>query len=231
MIEQKIVIIEPDSRKPPIRNQQSARTALPNAQKTKVHPKTSGDEDALLFFIGTATTIIEWSGIRVMTDPNFLHAGDQVHLGLGVTTKRVTNPAVDLEELPPIDLVLLSHYHADHFDQEVEVKLRRDLPIITTPHAREYLFDKKPYGDKFERVTALDVWKECLVKPDRRLGPKDGEVAALRVVGMPGKHVPPGPLNVANDILKAVPPTNGWMLELGRLHDSDDPESFKNGFR
>ena len=38
---------------------------------------------------------------------------------------------------------------------------------------------------------------------------------ALKVTGMPGKHVPPGPLSFANDLIKAVPPTNGWMLELG----------------
>lgn len=38
-------------------------------------------------------------------------AGDHVHLGPGVTAKRVTDPAVSMEELPPIDLVLLSHFH------------------------------------------------------------------------------------------------------------------------
>ncbi|KAK4096069.1 hypothetical protein N658DRAFT_490234 [Parathielavia hyrcaniae] len=32
---------------------------------------------------------------------------------------------------------------------------------------------------------------------------------------MPGKHVPPGPLGVANELLGAVPPTNGWLVELG----------------
>jgi L-ascorbate metabolism protein UlaG (beta-lactamase superfamily) len=47
-----------------------------------------------------------------MTDPNFLHAGDHVHLGPGVTATRKTNPALDLHELPRIDVVLLSHYHA-----------------------------------------------------------------------------------------------------------------------
>lgn len=46
-----------------------------------------------------------------MTDPNFLHAGDHVHLGPGVTATRVKDPAVDLHDLPGIDVVLLSHYH------------------------------------------------------------------------------------------------------------------------
>lgn len=43
---------------------------------------------------------------------NFLHAGDHVHLGPGVTATRKTNPAVDLHDLPRIDLICLSHYHA-----------------------------------------------------------------------------------------------------------------------
>jgi len=42
-----------------------------------------------------------------------------VHLGPGVTSTRRTNPAIDLHELPRIDMVLLSHYHADHFDEKV----------------------------------------------------------------------------------------------------------------
>lgn len=53
---------------------------------------------------------------------------------------------------------------------------------------------------------------------------------ALKVTGMAGKHVPPGPLSIANDLLGAVPPTNGWMLELGYRTGSDD-ESFQNGYR
>jgi hypothetical protein len=35
-----------------------------------------------------------------------------VHLGLGVTSSRHTNPAIDLHQLPRFDVVLLSHYHA-----------------------------------------------------------------------------------------------------------------------
>jgi len=45
---------------------------------------------------------------------------------------------------------------------------------------------------------------------------------------MPGTHVPPGPLAVANDLLGAVPPTNGWMLELGYKNSSS---SFNSGYR
>lgn len=88
-------------------------TALPLAKQTQVHPKKSTDsKNASIFFVGTATTILEWSEIRIMTDPNFLHDGDHVHLGPGVSATRITNPAImELRDLPSIDAVLLSHYH------------------------------------------------------------------------------------------------------------------------
>jgi len=56
---------------------------------------------------------------------------------------------------------------------------------------------------------------------------------------MPGTHVPPGPMAAANDLLGAVPPTNGWMLELGyATHQSppqppsdDNASTFQSGYR
>lgn len=45
------------------------------------------------------------------SQPNFLHAGDHAQFGGGVSSERRTNPAVELHDLPRIDLILLSHYH------------------------------------------------------------------------------------------------------------------------
>jgi L-ascorbate metabolism protein UlaG (beta-lactamase superfamily) len=151
-----------------------------------------------------------------MTDPNLLHAGDHVHLGPGVTSTRRTNPAVDLHDLPHIDLVLLSHYHEDHFDKEVEASLRRDLPIITTPHAKSCLTSKGD-ADSFTNIHALDNWDNMFVdiSAPTSLDLNSSIRPRLRVEGMPGKHIGDGLLSKANDLLGAVPPTNGWMLELG----------------
>lgn len=97
---------------PPTRDHPAHPSSLPTATSIKAHPTNPGSENATIFFVGTATTILEWEGVRLMTDPNFLHKGDHVHLGPGVTGTRETNPAVNLHELPRIDVVLLSHYHA-----------------------------------------------------------------------------------------------------------------------
>ncbi|EED19660.1 conserved hypothetical protein [Talaromyces stipitatus ATCC 10500] len=154
--------------------------------------------------------------------PNFLHAGDHVHLGPGVSSVRQTNPAVDLHDLPRIDLVLLSHYHGDHFDQTVEASLRRDLPIITTPHAKTHLTSKNPQ-DSFSNVHALDFFEEMIVDIQSSISKRP----QIRIRGMPGKHVPTKTLQKVNDIVQAIPPTNGWMVELGHEAESD----FKVGYR
>lgn len=50
---------------------------------------------------------------------------------------------------------------------------------------------------------------------------------------MPGKHVPPGLLSTVNDIIGAVPPVNGWMLELGYFASAAEPSesSFSSKYR
>ncbi|CZT13073.1 uncharacterized protein RAG0_16664 [Rhynchosporium agropyri] len=229
------LILDPSQHVAPTRDKDVNTTAtieLPDAKETKFHPTVPGGENASLYFVGTATTILEWAGIRLMTDPNFLHAGDHVHLGPGVTGTRVTDPAVDLHDLPPIDVVLLSHYHADHFDEMVEESLRRDLPIITTPHAKSHLAHKAGKNEAFTAVYALDTFDSMIVDVKSATGDESPRTKALRVTAMPGKHVPPGVLGTLNDLVGAVPPTNGWMLELGTsTSPTPSPSSFQSSYR
>ena len=84
-----------------------------------------GFERGSIFFVGNATVVIRYAGFTILTDPNFLHAGDHVHLGYGLTSVRTTEPAVEMEDLPPLDFVLLSHLHGDHFDRVAERKLNK----------------------------------------------------------------------------------------------------------
>lgn len=229
----KRIHISPSTSGPPTKHQPSVPASLPDAKETKVHPANAPDAstNASLFFVGTATTIIEWEGLRILTDPNFLHAGDHVHLGPGVSSMRQTNPAIDLEELPRIDAILLSHYHEDHFDRVVEDKLSRTLPIITTPHAKDHLSNKG--DDSFTNVHALDVWDSLVLDIDppttTTTTTSNPSKPSVKITATPGKHIPPGPLSIANDLLSAVPPTNGWIVELG--YSNSSTSSFENGYR
>lgn len=150
-----------------------------------------------IFFVGTATVILRYAGFTILTDPNFLHAGDHVHLGYGLTSERLTNPAIELEALPPIDFCVLSHYHGDHFDHIVEERLQKDLPIITTEHAAGELKSKG-----FTAPVALDTWDAVTVER----GGGGGGGASVRITSMPGQHGP-GPVDFF------LPPVMGSMLE------------------
>ena len=117
-------------------------------------PAATDRAQGSLFFVGNATVILRYAGFAILTDPNFLHRGDHVHLGYGMTAARRTDPALELEALPPIDFVVLSHMHEDHFDREVERRLDLSLPIVTTPHAAADLTSKG-----FRAAKALNTWE------------------------------------------------------------------------
>lgn len=151
-----------------------------------------------IFFVGTATTVIRCGGFTVLTDPNFLHAGDHVHLGYGMTSRRLTNPAIEIDALPPLDLCVLSHMHGDHWDRVASARLPRELPVVTTGHAARTLRNQG-----FRNLHPLDTW-------DSRTFAND--TTWLWVTALPGRH---GPGPVAN----LLPPVMGSMLEWGEAGD------------
>jgi len=92
---------------------------------------------------------------------------------------------------------------SDHFDEKVEASLRRDLPIITTPHAKTHLAESKSPEEAFTAVHDLDFFQDMFVDI-KSSGGGEGKRPALKVTGMPGKHVPPGVLGTLNDLINAV---------------------------
>jgi L-ascorbate metabolism protein UlaG (beta-lactamase superfamily) len=148
-----------------------------------------------VLFIGNATVIIRYAGFTILTDPNFLHKGEHVHLGYGLTAQRLTDPALELEKLPPIDLIVLSHMHGDHFDQLVQQKLNRNIPIVTTPEAAQALQEMG-----FNAFYPLKKWDSLVVQK--------GD-ASLRITAMPARHGSPG-------VAALLPETMGSMLEFRR---------------
>ncbi len=85
------------------------------------------DEDDV-YFIGNATTLIRFGGLMVLTDPAFLHKSEHVDLGHGIWARREVEPACQIADLPPIDLIVLSHYRGDHFDDVAAQSSTRNCP-------------------------------------------------------------------------------------------------------
>ncbi len=149
-------------------------------------------ENGSIFFIGTATVLLRYAGFTILTDPNFLHQGDHIHVGYGLKAVRQTNPAIELDHLPSLDFVLLSHLHEDHFDRLVAKKLDKGVPIVTISKAAQALRKKG-----FRVTYGLDTWRTItMVKGARQ----------LHITALPGTHGP-GPLG------KLLPPVMGSMLE------------------
>ncbi|GAA4573508.1 MBL fold metallo-hydrolase [Planotetraspora kaengkrachanensis] len=160
----------------------------------------SDQRDASVFFIGNATTIIRCDGFTVLTDPNFLHRGQRANLGWGITTKRRTEPAMDVYELPPLDAVVLSHMHGDHWDRVARRGLDKEVPIITTHQAARRL---KRQG--FHNALGLEYWEEHRIQRGDR---------TLTITATPARHAP-GPMQML------LPPCMGSVLDFTRQGEMD----------
>jgi L-ascorbate metabolism protein UlaG (beta-lactamase superfamily) len=157
-----------------LRNRPTPRTYRLSLEPDPSQPETR--ENSVLF-IGTATTIIRFSGLTILTDPN---------------------SPMNFEDMPPIDFVLLSHLHEDHFDKLVEERFPRDTPILTTTSAALALRRRG-----FSHACPLRTWDQVEVSK--------GD-AALRIIAMPGRH---GPQLVS----AMLSPVRGSMLEFRNLRD------------
>jgi len=153
-----------------------------------------------IFFIGNATVLISFAGFTILTDPTFIHMHEKVHLGYGLHTTRLTNPAININELPQLDFILLSHFHGDHFDQVSINELNKSLLVVTTPHAAEELKYKG-----FNNVEKLEKWDSIsFLKDDIR----------LTITATPGRHGP-FPISIF------LPQVMGSILDFQHINRSD----------
>ncbi len=84
-----------------------------------------------LTFIGHATFLLRTGPLTILTDPIFSERCSPV---AWVGPKRARPPGRRLDELPPIDLVLISHNHYDHLDlPSLRAVVARDNPAFVTP--------------------------------------------------------------------------------------------------
>ena len=91
-----------------------------------------------LTHLGGPTVLIELDGWRILTDPTFDPPGRTYRFGFGTSSTKTTGPALDPDDLGPIDVIVLSHdHHADNLDDRGRLVLARaDTVITTVPGAR-----------------------------------------------------------------------------------------------
>ena len=122
------------------------QTVLENLSKYKL--------DDYIAWIGHATYLIKLGKTTIITDPVFSKNAGPLIFG----PKRFTKPALNLDELPKIDLFLLTHNHYDHQDMRTIKKFPYKNTKVLVPLNLGKYFTKNNYKD----VNELD-WYDCVV--------------------------------------------------------------------
>lgn len=118
--------------------------------------------------VGHATVLLQTEGLNILTDPIWSERASPFSF---TGPQRVTQPGIRFQDLPRVDVVLISHGHWDHLDVPTLQKLwKRDRPLILVPLGHAAMLAKAG-------VTAREVdWGEAV------------QVGPLKVVAEPVYH-------------------------------------------
>ena len=123
-------------------------------------------------WLGHSTTLIEIGGVRVLTDPVWGSRASPLSLA---GPKRFQPVPVALREMPPVDIVIISHDHYDHLDYPtIRALVKSDVPFVTSLGVGAHL---EGWGIPPERITELDWWESHVL-------PTTG----VRVTAAPSQH-------------------------------------------
>lgn len=122
-------------------------------------------------WIGGPTAVLEYAGLRIVTDPTFDPPGSYGEPDDSPLVK-TAGPGIPRSEIGHIDLVLLSHHeHEDNLDYEGLELLATGVPTLSTTKAGTDLFGGGVIG--------LDNWETH-------------EIGGVTITAVPALHGPPG---------------------------------------
>jgi L-ascorbate metabolism protein UlaG (beta-lactamase superfamily) len=112
-------------------------------------------------YINHATLLIQGAGFNILTDPHYSERCSPVSFA---GPKRVHDPGVTFEDLPKIDVVLISHDHYDHLDlPTIEKLVNRDQPKFVVGLGVKSRFENDA------TVTELDWWESLELTKDLKV--------------------------------------------------------------
>src|SRR5690606_7384323 len=126
--------------------------------------------DNSVFRLGHSTVLLKLHGVFWITDPVFAERTSPVQWA---GPKRFHQPPISLEELPPIEAVILSHDHYDHLDYEAVLKLADKAKYFLTPLGVGDTLIK--WGIDASKVRQLDWWQGT-------------EVDGIQLIATPSQH-------------------------------------------
>jgi L-ascorbate metabolism protein UlaG (beta-lactamase superfamily) len=146
-------------------------------------PANAPSPSLTVFAVGGPTAVLEFAGLRFLTDPSFDPPGETPN-GLRKTAASVAGP----DDVEPIDIVLLSH---DHHDDNLDVSGRAFLPragrTLTTTAGAERLDGN---------ATGLEPWESLEIERPRG--------RALTITAVPAQHGPDGSDHIMGPVIGFV---------------------------
>ena len=116
-------------------------------------PESVGDGEVRVTFVNHSTVLIQTGGVNILTDPIYAERASPVPWA---GPRRARPPGIRFEDLPRIDVVLLSHNPYDHLCLETLRRLHeRDRPVIYTGLGNGTLLAGHDLGP----VTEMDWWQ------------------------------------------------------------------------
>jgi N-acyl-phosphatidylethanolamine-hydrolysing phospholipase D len=131
------------------------RGAFPVSAPAISYPRAS-DTDATATWIGHSTVLLQMGGINVLTDPVFSQRAFPVQW---MGPRRVMDPALPIDALPPLDVLLLSHNHYDHLDKAAVKRIARTHPRATWFVPLGLGAYLQPWGVR--DIVELDWWQQA----------------------------------------------------------------------
>lgn len=141
-----------------------------DSQPGSVPPRRVNGKGLRVTFINHATVLIQTEGLNILTDPIWSERASPVRWA---GPKRHRSPGLRFEDLPPIDIVLISHNHYDHLDVATLVRLQaQHQPRFVTGLGSRAFLTSREIDDAVE----LDWWETAKVSNE------------LSVTCVPAKH-------------------------------------------
>lgn len=125
--------------------------------------------------VGGPTVLFTYGGLTVLTDPTFDPPGEYPVPGGPLVMTKTDGPGLALEDLPTIDLVLLSHdEHEDNLDRSGRELAKGVAHVVSTAEA----------GRREDWIQGLETWQETTITAP------DG--TTVHVTAAPAQHGPDG---------------------------------------
>jgi N-acyl-phosphatidylethanolamine-hydrolysing phospholipase D len=145
------------------------RGSFPVSTPAISYPRASATDFAATW-IGHSTVLLQFGGLNVLTDPVFSPRSFPVQW---TGPRRIVDPALALDALPPLDIVLLSHSHYDHFDKPAVKRIARAHPRATWAVPLGLGTYLRGFGVR--EIIELDWWQQA-------------EILSVRVTATPARH-------------------------------------------